>query len=666
MDEVQHMQSLVDRLNETAHAYYVLDNPVISDAQWDAMYDELLALEEKTGVRLPDSPTRRVGGQPIAAFAPHRHLGRLWSLGKAQSEGEVYDWCARCERLREAMEAADVPPLAFAVEYKLDGLTINLTYEGGLLVGAATRGNGEVGEEILEQARTIRTIPARIPFTGRMEVQGEGIMRLSALEAYNKSAAEPLKNARNAAAGALRNLDPQVTAARKLDAFFYQIGYIEGRSFADHREMIDFLRENHFQVTPYLKTASTIEEAMEAVREVESQRESLDFLIDGAVIKITSFALREAMGYTDKFPRWALAYKFPAQEMVTRLEDVTWELGRTGKLTPLAHLRPVDIGGVTVKRATLNNVGDIQKKHVRIGSDVWIRRSNDVIPEIMGCVQGGGDAHQEEIVAPSVCPACGAPLTQRGAHIFCLNRTSCRPQAVARLAHFASRDAMDIEAFSEKTAELFYDELGLRDPADLYALKAEQMIPLKGFGPKKAEKLISELEKSKDCPLDAFIYAMGIPNIGRKTARDLARVFGSLDALRGATAERLVAIDDIGDIVASSVLEYFAFDENNALVNRLLEAGVTPREMETQTESDVFAQKTFVLTGTLPTLTRAQAEEIITRNGGSATSSVSKKTSYVLAGENAGSKLEKAQKLGIPVIDEDTFLKMASGSDEDA
>ena len=666
MDEVQHMQSLVDRLNETAHAYYVLDNPVISDAQWDAMYDELLALEEKTGVRLPDSPTRRVGGQPIAAFEPHRHLGRLWSLGKAQSEGEVYDWCARCERMLQAMEAADIPPLAFAVEYKLDGLTINLTYEGGLLVGAATRGNGEVGEEILEQARTIRTIPARIPFTGRMEVQGEGIMRLSALEAYNKTAAEPLKNARNAAAGALRNLDPQVTASRKLDAFFYQIGYIEGRSFADHREMIDFLRENHFQVTPYLKTAETIEGAMEAVREVESQRESLDFLIDGAVIKITSFALREAMGYTDKFPRWALAYKFPAQEMVTRLEDVTWELGRTGKLTPLAHLRPVDIGGVTVKRATLNNVGDIQKKHVRIGSDVWIRRSNDVIPEIMGCVEGGGAEHQEEIEAPSACPACGQPLTQRGAHIFCLNRTSCRPQAVARLAHFASRDAMDIEAFSEKTAELFYDELGLRDPADLYALKPEQMIPLKGFGPKKAEKLLSELEKSKDCSLDAFIYAMGIPNIGRKTARDLARVFGSLCALREATAEQLVAIDDIGDIVAGSVVEYFAFEENNALVNRLLEAGVTPRAVEAQTESDVFAQKTFVLTGTLPTLTRAQAEEIIVRNGGSAASAVSKKTSYVLAGENAGSKLEKAQKLGIPVIDEDTFLKMASGKDADA
>lgn len=405
---------------------------------------------------------------------------------------------------------------------------------------------------------------------------------------------------------------------------------------------------------------------MEAVREVESQRESLDFLIDGAVIKITSFALREAMGYTDKFPRWALAYKFPAQEMVTRLEDVTWELGRTGKLTPLAHLRPVDIGGVTVKRATLNNVGDIQKKHVRIGSDVWIRRSNDVIPEIMGCVEGGGAEHQEEIEAPSACPACGQPLTQRGAHIFCLNRTSCRPQAVARLAHFASRDAMDIEAFSEKTAELFYDELGLRDPADLYALKPEQMIPLKGFGPKKAEKLLSELEKSKDCSLDAFIYAMGIPNIGRKTARDLARVFGSLCALREATAEQLVAIDDIGDIVAGSVVEYFAFEENNALVNRLLEAGVTPRAVEAQTESDVFAQKTFVLTGTLPTLTRAQAEEIIVRNGGSAVSAVSKKTSYVLAGENAGSKLEKAQKLSIPVIDEDTFLKMASGMDADA
>lgn len=667
MDEpMQRMQALCDRLNETAHAYYVLDNPVISDAQWDALYDELINLEEKTGVRLPDSPTRRVGGQPIAAFEPHRHLGRLWSLGKAQSEGEVGEWYARCERLLGDMDAAQRPPLALAVEYKLDGLTINLTYEGGLLVCAATRGNGEVGEEILAQARTIRTIPARIPFTGRMEVQGEGIMRLSALEAYNKTAAEPLKNARNAAAGALRNLDPQVTASRKLDAFFYQVGYIEGRSFTDHREMIDFLRENHFQVTPYLKMASTVDEAMSAVREVEAQRESLDFLIDGAVIKITSFSLRSAMGYTDKFPRWALAYKFAAQESVTRLENVTWELGRTGKLTPLAHLTPVDIGGVTVKRATLNNIGDIEKKGVRIGSDVWIRRSNDVIPEIMGCVESGGAQRQMEIEAPKVCPACGHPLTQRGAHIFCLNRASCRPQAVARMAHFASRDAMDIEAFSEKTAELFYDELGLRDPADLYALRTEQMTPLKGFGPKKAEKLLLELEKSKDCQLDAFIFALGIPNVGKKTARDLARVFPRLEALRDATVERLVAIDDIGEIVAASIVEFFAFDENNALVNRLLDAGVRPKAPDDHAESDIFAQKTFVLTGTLPTLTRAQAEEIIVRNGGSAASAVSKKTSFVLAGESAGSKLTKAQKLGIPILDEATFLKMASGEPADA
>lgn len=661
MDDMQRMQSLVDRLNETAYAYYVLDNPTISDAQWDALYDELTALEARTGVRLEDSPTRRVGGEPVSAFEPHRHLARLWSLGKAQREGEVLDWCQRCEKLRDAMEGDDRPPLSFAVEYKLDGLTINLTYEGGLLVGAATRGNGEVGEEILQQARTIRTIPARIPFTGRMEVQGEGIMRLSALEAYNRTADEPLKNARNAAAGALRNLDPQVTASRRLDAFFYQVGYIEGRSFADQAEMIDFLRENRFQVSPYLRYAPTIGEAMEAVREVESRRESLDFLIDGAVIKVASFALRDAMGYTDKFPRWALAYKFPAQETVTRLEDVTWELGRTGKLTPLAHLSPVDIGGVTVQRATLNNVGDIRKKQVRIGADVWIRRSNDVIPEIMGVVEGGGAAEQREIEPPQVCPACGQPLTQRGAHLFCLNRVSCRPQAVARLAHFASRDAMDIEAFSEKTAELFYDELGVRDPADLYALDEAQMLPLKGFGPKKAEKLLSELQKSKDCALDAFIYALGIPNVGRKTARDLSGAFGSLQALREATAERLVEIEDIGEIVASSIVEFFAFEENNALVDRLLTSGVQPRNGQPQTKSDVFAQKTFVLTGTLPSLTRAEAEEIIRQHGGSATGSVSKKTSYVLAGENAGSKLDKARSLGIPVIDEETFLQMASG-----
>jgi len=576
-------------------------------------------------------------------------------MDKAQSKEEILAWAQRCERL--TAEAGGLPRNEYCVEYKLDGLTLNLTYDGGQLVQAATRGNGEVGEGILPQAQTIRCIPLSIPFKGRMEVQGECIMRLSALEKYNETAAEPLKNARNAAAGALRNLDPKVTASRNLDALFYQIGYIEGMSFATQQEMITFLQENGLPVSPFAKRADSIEDAMKLVHEIEMQRDSLDFLIDGATIKLTDMRTREVLGTTDKFPRWSIAFKFAAQETVTKLEDVSWELGRTGKLTPLAHLEPVDICGVTVKRATLNNYGDICRKRVRVGSDVWVRRSNDVIPEIMGIVwKGEGEAPETDILPPSSCPACGGELTQRGAHIFCLNRKTCRPQAIARMAHFASRQGMDIEAFSEKTAELFYDHLGVRSAADLYALDKTRMVALKGFGARKADKLLSELEKSKSCELDAFLFAIGIPNIGKKTARDLMEHFGSLSALMNAGEEELIALDDVGGIVAASITEFFADEENREFVGRLLDAGVAPQAHREEAAGNLFSGMTFVLTGTLPTLTRAQAEEMIRKNGGKATGSVSKKTSVVLAGESAGSKLEKARSLGVRIMDENEFL----------
>ena len=653
------MRALVDRLNETAHAYYVLDRPIISDKEWDALNDALVRMEEETGVRLPDSPTRRVGGPPLAAFAPHRHLARLWSLGKAQRPQELADWANRCEKLREAAIAKgmELPPLCYAVEYKFDGASINLTYEGGMLTQAATRGNGEVGESVLAQARTVRNVPERIPFAGRMEVRGEVIMRLSTLAAYNKTHAEPLKNARNAAAGGLRNLDPQVTAERSLDVFFYQVGYIEGRQFADHREMMAFLSENRLPVSPYFQIADTVDEALQLVQAVDARRNELDFLIDGAVIKVCDEATRDALGYTDKFPRWAVAYKFEAEETTTELLDVTWELGRTGKLTPLAHLDPVELAGATIQRATLNNWGDIQRKKVRIGARVWVRRSNDVIPEILGVVEGDDDGRRD-IEPPTVCPACGQPLVERGAHLFCLNRATCRPQTVARLAHYASRDAMDIEAFSEKTAELFYDELGLRDPAGLYGLTPDAMTGLRGFGVKKAEKLLQELEKSRNCPLDAFLFALGIPTVGRKTARDLARAFGFLEALSSASEEALQQVDEVGEVVAASIVDYFAQPENQELVHRLLEAGVSPRPVEPTLQQGALSGLTVVLTGTLPTLTRAEAEKRIEAHGGKPVSSVSAKTGLVLAGEAAGSKLAKAQALGVRVIDEAAFLAM--------
>ena len=659
MDAKQRMRALIDRLNEASHRYYDLNEPTMSDDEWDAMYAELRVLEAETGEQLADSPTHRVGGEVMEGFEPHRHIARLWSMDKAQSEAEILAWAQRAQKLTE--EAGNLPQNEYCVEYKLDGLTLNLTYDGGKLVQAATRGNGEVGEAILPQAKTIRTIPLEIPFKGRMEVQGECIMRLSQLERYNQTAAEPLKNARNAAAGALRNLDPKVTASRHLDAFFYQVGYIEGKHFDTQADMLAFLAENGLCLSPFVRYVKTIDEALDVIHAIEQERETLDFLIDGATIKLADMRTREVLGTTDKFPRWSVAFKFAAQETVTKLEDISWELGRTGKLTPLAHLEPVDICGVTVKRATLNNYGDICRKRVRIGSDVWVRRSNDVIPEIMGVVwEGEGEAPETDIVPPEICPACGGALTHRGAHLFCLNRQSCRPQAIARMAHFASRQGLDIEAFSEKTAELFYDQLGVRSAADLYTLKKEQMVELKGFGAKKADKLLAELEKSKGCELDAFLFAIGIPNIGKKTARDLMAHFGSLQALMDATQEELVQLEDVGEIVAASITDYFAQEENYAFVQRLLEAGVSPQAKTQEDAGTLFAGMTFVLTGTLPTLTRAEAEEIIRKNGGKAAGSVSKKTSVVLAGESAGSKLAKAQTLGVRIMEEAEFLDIVA------
>jgi len=651
-EQKKRMEELIAEISKASYAYYVLDDPYMSDMQWDKLYDELRRLESETGESLPDSPTKKVGGTTLKGFEEHVHLNRLWSMDKVQSLEELDAWILRTEKL------AGRNNLQYYVEYKFDGLTLNLTYDHGELIQAATRGDGVKGEAILPQAMTIHTVPRKIPYQGLLEVQGECIMRLSTLEKYNREHPEaPLKNARNAAAGALRNLDPAVTASRHLDAFFYQIGTIDHPPYKTQPEMLNFLRENGFQVSPYLGSGTGREELEECIRQIEEKRGSLDWLIDGVVIKIGDSTLREQMGFTEKFPRWAVAYKFEAEEAVTKLLDVTWELGRTGKLTPLAHLEPVDFYGVTVRKATLNNLGDIQRKDVAIGCNVWIRRSNDVIPEIMG---RAGDIQPDErpIEKPEICPACGSLLVSRGAHLFCMNRKSCRPQAIARIAHFASREAMDIEGLSEKTAAQLYDQAGIREPADLYSLTPMDFLMLDGFKEKKAANLGDSLEKSKHCELDAFLFALGIPNVGRKTARDLAQAFGSLENLRNTDAEKLTALPDIGDTVAGSITEYFSFPENNAMIDAMLAAGVQPKEPDHAGEG-VFSGMTIVVTGTLPTLSRKQAEDLIRSCGGNASSSVSKKTAFVVVGEDAGSKLTKAQSLGIETIDEAELMRRA-------
>ena len=644
-------RELTELLARYAAAYYEQDAPLVSDQEYDALYDELAALERASGVSLPGSPVRRVGGAPQGGFLPHTHLARLWSMDKVRTAEGLREWAARARRL-----AADLGEPQFALEYKFDGLTVNLTYEGGRLVTGATRGNGVTGETITAQVRTIRSLPERIPFTGRMEVQGECIMRLSVLEAFNRTADEPLKNARNAAAGALRNLDPAVTAARRLDCFCYNVGYIEGRRFADQREMLAFLEENGFPVSPLVRYCTSEEELLAGIAEVERTRGALDFLIDGMVVKVTSFAMREALGETEKFPRWAVAYKFPAEETTAVVEDVTWEVGRTGKLTPLAHLSPVELCGATIRRATLNNYDDILRKRVGLGSRVFIRRSNDVIPEILGSVPD--DAPRAPVEKPACCPRCGAHVEQRGAHLFCTNSLSCRPQIVGRIAHYASRDAMDIESLSGRTAEQLVDAFGISTIPELYGLTAERLVPLERFGPKKAQNLIDALEKSKRRPLSAFLFALGIPNVGVKTARDLARRFGTLAAVRAAGREELLAIDDVGDIGADSILDFFGDPSISAQVDALLAHGVDPQPEAAAGADSPLAGRTVVVTGTLSSMGRREAEALIERLGGRAAGSVSKKTDYVLAGESAGSKLDRARALGIPVLDEAAFYKL--------
>lgn len=652
MDEArQRIDALIAQLNAHIYRYYTLDDPSVSDAEYDALYDELERLEKQTGLIRPDSPTRRIGGDVLPGFEKQAHLSALYSLDKVRSAEELAAWEARAKKLCDA-------PFSYVVEHKFDGLTVNLRYENGLLKSAATRGDGSVGEVITRQVMTIKSVPLSIPYQGLLEVQGEGIMRLSALKKYNETVDEPLKNARNAAAGALRNLDPSETARRRLNLICYSVGYIENAPFATHTQMLAFLRENHFPVSDFTQKASGIDEILTIVNKSEQSRAQLDYLIDGAVIKIDSFAVREQLGFTQKFPRWAVAYKFAADEKTTTLLDVIWQVGRTGKITPGAVLEPVHIGGVSVSRATLNNAGDIQRKRLKRFARVFIRRSGDVIPEILGVAEYPDNAQDIEI--PALCPACSHPLVEKGAHLFCENPLVCRPQLTRAIAHFASRDAMNIETFSDRTAEAFFDHLRLSDVSDLYHLDFDSIEQLPGFGAKKAANLRAAIEKSKTRPLGSFIYALGIPGIGAKTGKDLAARFRSIEALMRSDEETLVAIDGIGGTLARNIVDFFADSRARGIVSRLLGAGVAPVFEQAAATDSAISGKKIVLTGTLSRYTRSEATRIIEALGGEVVSAVSKSTDLVLAGESAGSKLDKARALDVVVIDEAQFEQMIS------
>lgn len=645
MDNLARMKQLVDTLNEWARLYYEEDAPVVSDAEYDKLYDELRRLEDENGYKLNNSPTRRVGGAPKKKFEQSEHLARLYSLDKCQSKNEFEEWCARVVKA-----VGYLPELTF--EYKFDGLTLNLLYENGRLSKATTRGDGTVGEIVTEQVKTIKKLPAEISFKGVIEIQGEGILRLSQLEKYNSTASEPLKNARNGAAGAIRNLDPAVTEERGLSFMAYNIGYSE-KSFKTQAEMREFLKTEGFEVEGAFEVAKGISNAVNFADDTETKRSELDYLIDGVVFKVNDVALRDEIGVTEKFPKWAVAYKFKADEMTTRLNDVVWQVSRSAKLNPIAILEPVDIGGVTVARATLNNYGDIQKKRVRIGDRVFIRRSNDVIPEIMGVATEDDGARVIE--KPKVCPVCGAPVKEIGAFLYCTGE-ECAPQIVSKLDHFASKDAMDIDGFSEKTAEQFYNEIGLKDAVGLMRLTSFDLYGLEGFADKKIANLLNAIEASKKTTLDRFVFALGIDGIGKKTAKDLVKKFGNLDNLKNASIEELNAVDGIGGILAANVYDYFHNEDNLQYIANLIDCGIAFKE--TEKKSGVFSGMKVVLTGSLPTYKRGEATKLIENNGGEVASAVSKSVNLVVAGEDAGSKLEKAEKLGIRIIDENEFKSM--------
>ena len=646
------MQKLVDEINKHCYNYYVLDNPTISDKEFDALYDRLVALEKETGVVLPTSPTQRVGGDVLEGFKKFTHEFRLYSLDKCQTKAELAKWVNDVKN--------KFPDATFTTEYKFDGLSLVATYQNGVLVSAATRGNGLVGEDVTAQAKTIKSLPLAIKFLGKLVVQGEAMITLSNLKKFNEKTTEQLKNARNAAAGALRNLDPKKTAERNLDFFAYTIHFAEGINFSTQAQQQKFLKENGFNTGTYFAVCKTVEDIFAEIDKVDTLKQKEDILLDGVVVRLNQIAERDEFGFTAKFPKWAMAYKFDAEEITSTLERVEWQVGRTGKLTPIAIISPVELAGATITRATLNNFGDIQKKAVKQGSRVFIRRSNEVIPEILGLAE---DLPNSKVIEkPAVCPSCGAVLSEIGANLFCTNTNGCKEQIIDRLTNFASQNGMDIEGLSESTIESLFNMWGITKPYELYEMTGQEFMALKGFDDKKGQKanlMVKALEKSKTVPFDKFLYALGIGEVGVKTAKDLAKHFKTLENLKNATREEILEVFNIGDVVADNIFNFFHNSENLQQMQKLFDYGVKISYNSTTSKTNsVFSGKTVVLTGTLEQFSRTEATKILESLGANLSSTVSKKTDFVIAGDSAGSKLEKAQTLGIKILSEQEFIEL--------
>lgn len=652
MDEkkLERLRFLTEEVNKHNVNYYVYDNPTISDAEYDRLYYELVDLEKSLNFSLPNTPTKRVGDFVLPEFKKRKHEIPLYSLNKVKDFADLNSW------MNDMKRDANNNNLDFSLEYKYDGLKVVIIYNNGRYSSATTRGNGTIGEDVTLQVKTIKSVPLTIPYKEKLIVQGECMMTNKSFKEYNKTAEIPLKNPRNGVAGAVRNLDPKETEKRKLDFFCYDVSNSEQVGIKTQQEMHEFIKSQGFLTGDFFVRTTSFEALKTEIERIDKIKDNLDVMIDGMVIKVNDCAVREDIGYTIKFPKWAMAYKFKPVELSTKLLDVNWQVGRTGKITPIAILDPIELSGATVSRATLNNTQDIERKQISINSTVFVRRSNEVIPEVMGIAEISENA--KEIVPPKICPSCGHELKEIGANLFCTNHKGCFEQIIDRLTHFVSRDAFNIEGLSEKTLKVLNDKFALAYPYELFNLKPEMLEGLEGFKDKKISNLIESINKSKTIDWSNFIFALGIMNIGKKTAFVLSKKYNSVEELKSASLESLTAIDDVGEIVANSIIEYFADADNLTNIEKLFEAGVTITQEKTETINSPFTNKTIVLTGALENFTRPDLTKILLSHGANVTSSVSKKTDIVIAGADAGSKLTKAKELGIQIMTEPELMQI--------
>ncbi len=659
MSAEERIEELRNLLRYYSDCYYNEDSPVVDDFTYDKLLRELEVLEEENPhLRFADSPTVRVGGKASDVFSPVEHRVPLQSLEDAFSYEELQ---AFDQRVQSVLGHS----YQYAVELKIDGLSVSLEYENGIFVRGATRGDGIVGEDVTANLMEIKEIPKvlpqKIPY---LCVRGEVYMKKAVFEELNAMQEilekKPFANPRNAAAGSLRQKDSKVTAERKLSIFVFNLQLCEGKSFSSHSESLDFLKELGFPVSPYYHLFSNMEDAFSEISRLGDMREELPFDIDGAVVKIDNFSSRNRMGETSKFPKWAIAYKYPAEIKETKLLNIFIQVGRTGVLTPNAELQPVRLAGTTVRRATLHNYDNIRDKDIRIGDVVRVRKAGDIIPEVIESVPEKRDGSEQEYPMPEICPVCGAKVirAEDEVAIRCSN-VECPAQILRNIVHFASKDAMDIEGLGPQVVNLLLENRLIEKVSDIYTLRREEIASLERMGQKSAENLIAAIEASKQNGLDRLIFALGIRQIGKKAGKILAKNFKSMSAIMDAKLEDFTGIFEIGEISGKSVVDFFSLESNRELIDALQIQGVN-MEYTDESVSEIFLNKTFVLTGTLPTLSRSEATKIIEDNGGKASSSVSKKTDYVLAGEEAGSKLQKAMDLGITVITEEEFLGMLS------